>query len=583
MLLATGALSLLALCAGRANGQVVLFPLLVQDQPVPGLPAGYTAAPAGNAYVNARGVLLIPAQLSGPGIVSGNNSTVELTGSISALSVVSQDGMTVPGAPSGDIISTQASNAMPTNSGAATVSITVTDPVSFNSNSAFWLGVRGAAAYAPGTPMRIYGSGDGAPAPISSATISNASQNPSLSLSGRYAGFVGLTGTGVTTTTNQAILTGTPGQAPIFAAREGDSAPGIPANEPGGPAFIYLRDQNTLNINSAGQILFRAQLVNSSGSSLPFNPTAIYRYEPAGGLTLVAREGNSPGSGTLTFGTQVFNEQISMNSSGAVAFQTQQGAGSGNFVVWAGAAGSLVPAAQSNSQAPGLPSGVQYVNTNGFSNTFDGLRIADNGSLAFLAYLTGTGVTSSNSRAIFTGPPGSVQSLARLGDQAPGAPTGAVFTSFFSVAINANGRVAFAASDSLSSGIPGGIWAQDNSKTLRKIARVGDTVSIGGVGKTISSLVVPATGTGSDGLQSAFSAGGFLVIPTAFTDGTTDVLIARLGARSDFNGDGAVTVQDIFDFLAAWFAHSPSADFNNSGTVTVQDIFDFLSAWFAGT
>ena len=51
--------------------------------------------------------------------------------------------------------------------------------------------------------------------------------------------------------------------------------------------------------------------------------------------------------------------------------------------------------------------------------------------------------------------------------------------------------------------------------------------------------------------------------------------------RADFNGSGSVTVQDIFDFLSAWFAHAPTADFNQSGSVTVQDIFDFLTAWFA--
>ena len=50
---------------------------------------------------------------------------------------------------------------------------------------------------------------------------------------------------------------------------------------------------------------------------------------------------------------------------------------------------------------------------------------------------------------------------------------------------------------------------------------------------------------------------------------------------ADFNCSGTVTVQDIFDFLSAWFSHNPRADFNNSGAVTVQDIFDFLTAWFA--
>ena len=51
---------------------------------------------------------------------------------------------------------------------------------------------------------------------------------------------------------------------------------------------------------------------------------------------------------------------------------------------------------------------------------------------------------------------------------------------------------------------------------------------------------------------------------------------------ADFNEDGHVTVQDIFDFLAAWFARLPDADFNRDGVVSVQDIFDFLAAWFKG-
>jgi hypothetical protein len=52
--------------------------------------------------------------------------------------------------------------------------------------------------------------------------------------------------------------------------------------------------------------------------------------------------------------------------------------------------------------------------------------------------------------------------------------------------------------------------------------------------------------------------------------------------KSDFNQNGVVEVQDIFDFLNAWFASDPRCDINGSGTVEVQDIFDFLNAWFAG-
>ncbi len=58
---------------------------------------------------------------------------------------------------------------------------------------------------------------------------------------------------------------------------------------------------------------------------------------------------------------------------------------------------------------------------------------------------------------------------------------------------------------------------------------------------------------------------------------------AALGScAADFNGSGTPEVQDIFDFLGAWFSGSLSADFNGSGMLQVQDIFDFLGAWFAG-
>ncbi len=51
---------------------------------------------------------------------------------------------------------------------------------------------------------------------------------------------------------------------------------------------------------------------------------------------------------------------------------------------------------------------------------------------------------------------------------------------------------------------------------------------------------------------------------------------------ADFNSADGLSVQDIFDFLNAWFAADPRADFNGVDGLTVQDIFDFLNAWFAG-
>ena len=59
-------------------------------------------------------------------------------------------------------------------------------------------------------------------------------------------------------------------------------------------------------------------------------------------------------------------------------------------------------------------------------------------------------------------------------------------------------------------------------------------------------------------------------------------LTAVARCPADFDRSGALAVQDIFDFLNAWFLGDPRTDFNGFDGVSVQDIFDFLNAWFAG-
>jgi len=49
---------------------------------------------------------------------------------------------------------------------------------------------------------------------------------------------------------------------------------------------------------------------------------------------------------------------------------------------------------------------------------------------------------------------------------------------------------------------------------------------------------------------------------------------------ADWLGNGKLTVQDVFDFLLDWFAHS--ADINRSGETSIDDLFEFLRQYFAG-
>jgi hypothetical protein len=101
--------------------------------------------------------------------------------------------------------------------------------------------------------------------------------------------------------------------------------------------------------------------------------------------------------------------------------------------------------------------------------------------------------------------------------------------------------------------------------------------------------------------------GGTMVEPDHIDDTVESGLnFACPSGCGDVNGAGGITVQDIFDYLNAWFAlcgpnscdpatcdHCTcnpqgvsgwciNADFNHDHSISVQDIFDFLNAWFVG-
>ncbi len=58
------------------------------------------------------------------------------------------------------------------------------------------------------------------------------------------------------------------------------------------------------------------------------------------------------------------------------------------------------------------------------------------------------------------------------------------------------------------------------------------------------------------------------------------ITLPGIPASPDFDHSLVLDVADIFAFLSAWFAGTPSADFNLDARIDVPDIFHFLQFWF---
>jgi len=59
-----------------------------------------------------------------------------------------------------------------------------------------------------------------------------------------------------------------------------------------------------------------------------------------------------------------------------------------------------------------------------------------------------------------------------------------------------------------------------------------------------------------------------------------DNVTVPVTCRCDWNGNGVLEIQDVFDFLNDWFASD--GEFNGDGVLSVADVFDMLNCWFAG-
>lgn len=186
--------------------------------------------------------------------------------------------------------------------------------------------------------------------------------------------------------------------------------------------------------------------------------------------------GTPTGSVFDTFRAPVLNE------AGNVAFNARLTIGTGDVTsttttgIWSEGAGNLALVARSGMQAPGTNAGQNF----DLEGNPDTLIFNEAGQVAIKArlQLDVGGVTPSNQLGIWLQRNNDLTLIARQGDQAPAAPTGAVFSALSALAFNNSGFVAY--NGRLKPGTGGidslndqGVWSDGNG-SMRIVAREGD-------------------------------------------------------------------------------------------------------------
>jgi hypothetical protein len=358
-------------------------------------------------------------------------------------------------------------------------------------------------------------------------------RGPVLNDAGQVAFRADLAGGGINSTNSLGVWSEGTGNLAIV-ARTGSPAPG-------GGNFGPLSGAELFSpmLNDAGQTVFYGALTNGD--------VGVWS-EGSGSLALVARDGTAaPGTpiGVSFWFAGGSNLPPLLNNAGQTAFPTLlKGSGvnaGNNSGTWSGVdQNSLALLTRAGSQATGLPDGVSYG-----VQLPAGLNDAGHGAL--YAFLTGSGVNSTNNSAIWSGSAGSLALVARTGDPAPGTLSGVNFGALFApIAINNAGKIAI--QSFLAGNVDGtndeGLWS-NVSGSLELIARRGSQASGAPAGVNYGMFSLSGWPVLNDAGQIAFLAGveGTGVNETnnqAIWSGEMDnlALVARSGGQAPGTGSG---------------------------------------------
>lgn len=220
-----------------------------------------------------------------------------------------------------------------------------------------------------------------------------------------------------------------------------------------------------------------------------------------------------------TGGTSAFLANLLSGVGGVTAFNNQ--------VILADSSTANLPVvARKGDSAPGAPGTAFSALANPVYNA--------QSITAFLATLSGAGVTPKNNTGVWWTAPTGLALIARAGAEPPGVP-GAIWASFTSLALPDNTGPVFLAK--LAAGTGGarspsgvnvtnniGVWAMGSAGDLRLIVRTGDILRVGGQPKTLSLINILEPVLGSPGQGRSYNHASDLVFRATFTDRTQAVM-----------------------------------------------------------
>lgn len=338
---------------------------------------------------------------------------------------------------------------------------------------------------------------------------------------GEIAFYATLSGTGVTSTTDESIWYSSASGTQLL-AREGEQAPGLA----GGVTFTGF---GSVGMSRNGLAAFTGTLTGTGVNST--SDRAIWVGVP-GGLNLVVREGDAaPG---LSVGAR-FNVLPTtahcVNTSGQIAFAGSitgtDVATANDGTLWSNGDGELRLVAREGFSAPELPPGVI------FTDSFSAPLINEQGQICFTATISGPGVTSTNNETLWaTDSLGALVLVMREGTTQLDVNPDPEVTDLRTVS-------SFGFLD-----VPGWNGFNDRGELAIDVTFVGST----------DAIVIAA-------------------LP---------VITQCPNCPADFDEDGGVTGADIAAFFAEFEGGLPCADTDQDGGITGADIAVFFVAYEAG-